>query len=206
MNTASESISFHIAYLNQKADQILLLAGMYEKPVFVAVDGRCASGKTTLAEILKQKGSCQVIHMDDFFLRQSQRTPERFAEPGGNVDRERLAEEVLEPLKQGQSALVRRMDCSVMEIKDKETITPQGVIVIEGSYALHPELRKYYNLSVFMDVESKDQLERIRKRNGDNKLVMFENRWIPMEEQYFSSCSVKECADLYINTSMQDEF
>ena len=78
--------------------------------------------------------------------------------------------------------------------------------MVEGSYALHPELRKYYDLAVFMDVEPKDQRERIRLRNGDNKLVMFENRWIPMEEQYFSACGVKEYADLYINTSMQDEF
>ena len=33
--------------------------------------------------------------MDDFFLRPEQRRPERFAEPGGNVDRERFAAEVL---------------------------------------------------------------------------------------------------------------
>jgi adenylylsulfate kinase-like enzyme len=36
--------------------------------VLVAIDGRCASGKTTLAAALKEKLSCEIIHMDDFFL------------------------------------------------------------------------------------------------------------------------------------------
>lgn len=34
----------------------------------VAVDGRCASGKTTLAEELAECLSCSVIHMDHFFF------------------------------------------------------------------------------------------------------------------------------------------
>ena len=58
--------------------------------VFVAIDGPCASGKTTLAALLQRRFDGNVLHMDDFFLRPEQRTPERFAEPGGNVDRERF--------------------------------------------------------------------------------------------------------------------
>lgn len=61
----------------------------------LAIDGPCGSGKTTLAALLAQLYDCPVFHADDFFLRPEQRTPERFAQPGGNLDRERLREEVL---------------------------------------------------------------------------------------------------------------
>ena len=61
--------------------------------VLAAIDGRCASGKTTLAAQLQQQFDGSVIHMDHFFLRPHQRTPQRYQEPGGNVDRERFLEE-----------------------------------------------------------------------------------------------------------------
>ena len=37
-----------------------------QKPYILAIDGRCASGKTTLANELSQSLSCNVVHMDDF--------------------------------------------------------------------------------------------------------------------------------------------
>ena len=58
--------------------------------VVVAIDGKCTSGKTTLAARLAEIYDCNVFHMDDFFLRPEQRTPERFAQIGGNVDYERF--------------------------------------------------------------------------------------------------------------------
>ena len=53
--------------------------------VVVAIDGKCTSGKTTLAARLAEIYDCNVFHMDDFFLRPEQRTPERFAQIGGEV-------------------------------------------------------------------------------------------------------------------------
>ena len=58
--------------------------------VLVAIDGRCAAGKTTLAASLQAQLECNVFHMDDFFLRPEQRTSERLHQPGGNVDYERF--------------------------------------------------------------------------------------------------------------------
>ena len=76
------------------------LAG--ESPVRLAIEGGSASGKTTLGKILTERYGCTVFHMDDFFLRSEQRTAARFAEPGGNVDRERFLAEVLLPLRRGE--------------------------------------------------------------------------------------------------------
>ena len=71
--------------------------------VFVAIDGKCTSGKTTLAAKIAEKYDCNVFHMDEFFLRPEQRTPERFSQVGGNVDYERFWQEVLLPLKKGEA-------------------------------------------------------------------------------------------------------
>ena len=60
--------------------------------VIIAIDGNCTAGKTTLAGMLAEVYDCNVFHMDDFFLRPEQRTPERYAEIGGNVDYERFME------------------------------------------------------------------------------------------------------------------
>lgn len=43
-------------------------------PLLVAIDGQCASGKTTLGEMLARRFDCNLFHMDDFFLRPEQRT------------------------------------------------------------------------------------------------------------------------------------
>ena len=61
----------------------------------IAIDGKCATGKTTLAARLASGLDADVIHMDDFFLPPAKRTQQRLSEPGGNVDYERFMEEVL---------------------------------------------------------------------------------------------------------------
>ena len=58
----------------------------------LAIDGRAAAGKTTLANLLQEYFDGAVIHMDDFFLPLELRTKERYATPGGNVHYERFNE------------------------------------------------------------------------------------------------------------------
>ena len=94
--------------------------------VIVAIDGKCTSGKTTLASKLAEIYDCNVFHMDDFFLRPEQRTPERFAEVGGNVDYERFQEEVLLPLKSGKAFSYRPFDCSTFTLSAPVTVAPKS--------------------------------------------------------------------------------
>ena len=83
----------------------------------VAIDGRSASGKSTLAEILSKIYDCNLFHVDDFFLRPEQRTAERFAEIGGNFDRERFFDEIIEPLALGNDVCLRRFNCSAQALE-----------------------------------------------------------------------------------------
>lgn len=203
--TLQENVPFHIAYLNQKADDVIHICSVLAKPCRIAIEGRCASGKTTLAGILSAKTGWSVVHLDDFFLRPEQRTPERFATPGGNVDWERLLEEVILPLEQGRDAEYRRFDCSKMALGETIRIPNAPVIIFEGSYALNPHLKEHYALKVFMDVDGEEQLKRILDRSNEEKMEQFRTKWIPLEEAYFTGMNIAKEADLYINTSIKEE-
>ncbi len=158
--------------------------------VIVAIDGGSASGKTTLAARWEQQYGATVFHMDDFFLRPEQRTAERLAEPGGNVDRERFAEEVLAPLVERKSVTYRRFDCHTGRLCEPITVTPASLVVVEGAYATHPALGTYYDLSLFLDIDPALQQQRIVKRNTAEEAARFFERWIPLETRYFEAYNV----------------
>lgn len=166
--------------------------------VLVAIDGGSASGKTTLGALLQSIYACPVFHMDDFFLRPEQRTPERFSEPGGNVDRERFLSEVLLPLREGKTVDYRRFDCKTFTIASPRRIEPGRLNIIEGAYAMHPDLAPYYDLTVFLAVSAEKQRERILKRNAPAQAELFFDRWIPLEQRYFAALNVPERCDLTI--------
>ena len=167
-------------------------------PAILAIDGRCASGKSTLGQELAEKWNASLFHMDDFYLQPHQRTEERLAEPGGNVDRERFLKEVLLPLRSGRTVSYRRFDCGTFTFAPIRLIEPADIAIVEGSYACHPELRDLYDLRIFMDVEPDEQMRRILKRNGPEATERFRTIWIPLEEAYFAGCKVRENADICI--------
>ena len=160
--------------------------------VILAIEGGSASGKTTLAAQLREIYDCTVLHMDDFFLRPEQRTPERFAEIGGNVDRERFLAEVLLPLFRGEDFLYRRFDCATQSLLRGVPVTPSRLTVVEGAYSMHPELAAYYTLSVFLENSPEEQRARILRRNTPEHAVRFFNEWIPLEHRYFEGMRVRE--------------
>ena len=164
--------------------------------VLIALDGRCASGKTTLAGKLAARYGWKVVHLDDFFLRPEQRTEERYATPGENVDHERFLEEVLLPLRSGQAARYRAFDCKAQRLSEEEKImTPDGVTIIEGAYSCHPSLWNQYDLRVFLSVGREEQLRRIEQRNGAEQLAVFRDKWIPLEERYFAAFQIEQRCD-----------
>lgn len=169
-------------------------------PLIIAVDGRCASGKTTLSAALKKETGCSVIHADHFFLRPEQRTEGRLNEAGGNIDRERLRTEVMLPLLQRKVFSYRKFDCGKMELSDEICVEPNKIAVVEGSYSCHPELWDFYGLRIFLTVEPEDQFRRILNRGGREAAEQFRCQWIPLEEKYFSRFKIEERCDLVFQT------
>ena len=172
------------------------ITGMQDrKQILIAVDGSCTSGKSTLGGLLAQELNANLFRMDDFFLRPEQRTPERLAEVGGNVDYERFCAEVLLPLNTGCPFEYRPYDCSTGSLKQPVTVTPKRINVIEGSYSHHPYFEDPYDLKVFLKISPEVRLQRIEKRPVFLQKRFLEE-WIPMEQQYFECFSIEEKADL----------
>lgn len=172
-----------------------------EGTVILAVEGGSAAGKTTLGNLLCERYGGSLFHMDDFFLRPEQRTPERFAEPGGNVDRERFLTEVLQPRSKGETVVYRPFSCSTFTLGEPVTVPFARLTVVEGAYSMHPMLCSYYDFSVFLEVSGQVQRERILKRNSPEQAEQFFNRWIPLEQQYFEALNIKEQCDMVIKAS-----
>lgn len=164
----------------------------------IAIDGRCAAGKTTLADALAEKLQAAVIHMDDFFLPGELRTAERLKKAGGNVHYERFLEEVIPYLNRELPFSYRRFDCSSMELGEMREISPSRFTIVEGAYSCHPLFGNYMSLRVFMDVEEKLQMERIMRRDGRERLALFREKWIPMEEAYFKEYGIADTADIIL--------
>lgn len=164
----------------------------------IGIDGPCASGKTTLAQRIAEATGAQVIHADDFFLPHVMKTHGRMAQPGGNVHHERFADEVTSGIASGQRFEYGVYRCSEGRITEKKTVVPQGVIIVEGSYSLHPEMKIAYDLKIFVEAPEEIRLKRIRERNGEAALEIFKSKWIPLESAYFEFFGIKEECEIII--------
>lgn len=178
------------------AETLIRLIKRAEKPLIIAIDGRCAAGKTTLAQRLSAALDAPVVHMDDFYLPFPARTPERLAQPGGNFDRERFLAQVCEPLARGESFRYGVFDCSRGVISEERHIPRADVVIIEGAYSLHPELQGLYGLRIFCGIDRETQLMRLRSRESEESFRQFVERWIPMEEKYLSAFDIKSLCDV----------
>lgn len=195
--------TYHPAYrvILEKYVPYLPLCALIEQKletgrVVVGIDGRCGSGKSTHALILSELYDAPVLPMDDFFLPKALRTPERLAEPGGNVHYERFLKEIEEDLVKGNPVVYRPFDCGTMDFAQSRTVEPAPVTICEGTYSLHPKLRHLYQIRVFSTCPPEVQKARLLEREGAEKAERFAREWIPLEEKYFSTCGTEEFCDI----------
>jgi len=125
-----------------------------------------------------------------------QRTKERYEEPGGNVDYKRFEQEVLVPLKKGETVFYRPYYPPKWSFLETAEIAPCRVNIVEGTYSCYERLEAYYDLKVFLTIDPIEQIQRIEKRNGSEKAVGFQKKWIPLEELYFEKCRTRSRCDV----------
>src|SRR5437868_4209532 len=98
----------------------------HEKTFLIAIDGRGGSGKSTMAEDLKQRlENVTIVHLDDF------------AYPMRVADRQRLLDQVILPLKDHKVAKYQKRDFETKELTTWHEIQPGGIVIIEGVITLH---------------------------------------------------------------------
>ena len=164
----------------------------------VAVDGNCGSGKTTGIRMIANQLGCQIVQMDDFYLRKGMRTEERRSEPGGNVDYVRFAEEVLPFVRSREPFSYRKYDVPTDTFPETVEIINPEIVLIEGAYSLRPEFRKYYDLKVFSKASPELQIQRLTEREGEF-VEEYKRLWIPLENRYINYFNLIEECDIVIN-------
>ena len=165
----------------------------------ISVDGRCGSGKSSLAAVIEEVFSCNVFHMDDFYLPPDKRSEDWKNIPAGNMDLQRFRQEVLEPAKEGKTVIYRSFDCQTGQLAKGYTAEPAKLTVIEGSYSQHPMLSDQYDLKIFLTCDSEVQRTRLTAREGAGVRSFF-SHWIPMEERYFQAFDIEMKSDVLLDT------
>ena len=121
-----------------------LLSAHPAAPVLVALDGRCGSGKTTLAAQLAQQFPQSItVHTDDFYLPPASRVANWEQIPlrlnAGLFGA--LRAQVLTLARAGQAVPYRAYSCRAGAYLPEQCFAPQPLVIVEGSYSCHPPLR-----------------------------------------------------------------
>lgn len=185
-------------YLNidLKYSQIKNYLSSFENTRIFALEGRCASGKTTLSKMLEQYYT--IIHIDDFFLSINKKTKERLQEVGGNIDYELVKEnldKIIKAIKNNlKKVIIECFNCSTQTYYCKEVELKQHII-LEGVYSSHPYFEDLIDSVMFLNVDKKTQLERVSNRALKERFI---TEWIPLEEMYFSNINILKKADIIV--------
>ena len=185
-----KSNDYHL--LKSKIAELLLK----KEKVMIAIDGRCASGKTTLAEKLKSDFSCNVLHMDDFYLPLEKRENDWQSVPAKNIDFVKITE-LLQCVQLNRDYQFSPYVCKSSSYGQIVSHRRSQLTIMEGSYSCHPILRNFYDFCVFLDISPKEQKERLILRNGEVGYQRFQNIWIPMEEAYFEQFAIRKNVTCY---------
>lgn len=116
------------------------------------------------------------------------------------MDLERFKREVLVPAVRGETILYQPFDCQIGTLGSCEQIQPCMLTVVEGSYSGHPLLADMYDMRIFLTCSKEVQRMRLKKREGE-RYQAFEQRWIPMEENYLNRCDIEQNSTMVIDTS-----
>jgi len=186
-------------------------------PLRVAVDGRPAAGKTTLADevgaALRSRGR-QVVRasIEGFLLPRSMRYRRGEDSPEGcfedSFDFEALHRELLGPL--GPSG-DRRHRTAVYDRDTDAVVYPpvivadeHAVLLFDGVFLLRPELIDRWDLRVFVSVAFEETLARALVRDEaslgsvDRVEERFRRRYLPSQARYLDAVRPSDLADVVV--------
>ena len=173
-------------------DAVLLVRRLSERkrgaPVLVAIDGHSAAGKSTLTRTLQKRLEAPLVSGDDFYRVMDE--AKRFSldtEEGYRrlYDWERLAAEVLGPLRNGRTARYQVYDWTTGTLGNYKEVAPRGVILMEGVYSARPELRGYYDACLLVKTPQRVREARQKRRARADASEAWLERWEAAERYYF---------------------
>lgn len=127
----------------------------------VAIDGQARAGKTTLAAYLSKKYGAPVVHLSDFILPPARRAADAETTPAGDLDLERFDEEIVTPWLEKRPLVYTTVDPTSGEMLDRRALPDGQMFIFEGTYVLHPYIRDFYDLRLFVRVGEEEQARRL---------------------------------------------
>lgn len=187
----------HISKLMKEIESVL-----NQKPiVIIGIDGRSGSGKTMLSKMIQQV--CEdsfIFHMDDYYKPIHKREEHWQVTPLAHMDIERMKKEVIIPAFQSKNLIYRSYDEKEDTYVDTYKVIPQHVYIVEGTYALCPELQPYYDITIYLTCSPEVQEKRLKKARPNDFYAYF-NLMIPLEEEYFYQYRISKVAQYYFDTT-----
>ncbi|MGI3782833.1 MAG: uridine kinase family protein [Janthinobacterium lividum] len=141
---------------------------------WVGVDGKGASGKTTLsAAVAAVLPGAVVVHVDDF----ARPTVETW-------ERDRFVAQVLQPLAAGRPARYERWDWST-DASAGWAEVPVGVaVVVEGVSSTDVRLGIPWDVTLWVEAPYEVRLARALARDGEAMRRQWVEAWMPAEDAY----------------------
>jgi uridine kinase len=182
----------------------------------VAVDGVDGAGKTTfadeLAAALRSRGVPVVRASVDGFhnpaevrYRSGPASPEGFFRD--SYDYALLKSALLDPLGADGDRRIRRAvyDVSRNEPVDDgvQQVAPGAVLVLDGIFLHRPELRGYWDLSVFLEVDFAISVARLARRDGSpaDPADPANARYVDGQRIYLVECAPADAADMVVDNN-----
>lgn len=120
----------------------------------VTIDGFAGAGKSTLSKWLADHlAACQIMPLDDFYQPLSNQQCSQLTEEAAlqtYLPTQTLAQQLLQPLQQGQSISWRAQDWLTKKLSPQKKIVPRGVILVDGVFSSHKDFRPWVDLRVLV--------------------------------------------------------
>lgn len=167
-----------------------------DKTLLIAIDGFGGSGKTTLAQKLKNNfENATIVQIDDFYSHQLKR-----------ADRERILHEVIKPLQENILARYQVYDWEKKKLTQWVEMKPGGLVIIEGVSAMHPDFGKY-DVTIWVDCSQEEAAQRGIARDINEHKVdttqQWRNDWMPQEKEYVEEHKPKDKADFIVDGTIE---
>ncbi len=172
-------------------------------PILVALDGRSAAGKSTLAATVAPLVKAMVIDGDDFYSGGTAATWDAMsaAEKASHCMDWRRQRPVLEKLASGEAAHWHPYDWEADDGSLAPTpviCEPAPVIILDGAYSARPELADLFDLRVLLDAPAEIRRAQLIEREGEDFREEWNARWDEAEQWYFGTVMPPESFDLVI--------
>ncbi|MHA7984360.1 uridine kinase family protein [Rathayibacter sp. CAU 1779] len=164
-----------------------------DHPVVAGISGYCGSGKSTLARSLVAALPGAVRMRGDDFL-DPVRSHRRSTDWDG-VERTRLVDEVLAPLRTGMPSTFRRLDWARGELSAPEPVPTTDLLVVDLIGLFHPEALSSIDLTIWCDVDLDTAAERGMARDrrmGRSHDALWREVWVPNERDFERGFAPKE--------------